>query len=607
MSDVISTPPWPRHGLHELVAEQANRTPDRVAVRCGARSLSYRELVDAGDRAAARLTERGVGPGHVVAVMVDRSVELPVALLAVLGSGAAFVPVDPAYPRERQEHMLHDSGASTTLTVDRLAGRAATADVLTLDSPEPPCRSAVPGPAQDSRSTSAATTDGLAYIMYTSGSTGRPKGVAVDHRCLVKGVLAMGAAVRPGPGDVGLSVTSASFDPVLVELFLPLVHGSTVEVATEQQVLDGEALRDLLTDSGATILQATPLTWRMLLDAGWTGGLRVALCGGETLAPSLAAKLIARCESAWNIYGPTETTVWSTAHRLTPADRHTVPVGRPLPDTTVHVLDGQMGVVAVGERGEVWVGGGGVTRGYHGRPELTDECFVADPFGPAGGRLYRTGDLGRMRADGALELLGRADHQVKIRGHRVELGEIENWLQEHPSVAGAVVVPRLDGTEVRLTGYVRPDPDHPFEESQLRAHAAVRLPRHMVPGVFVRVDVWPRTPSGKIDRRALPEPGAALSGEVDGTSEAVCWDDATMGALAEVWQNVLGVPLSGPEANFFALGGHSLQAMQVVKGIRARLGVRVSAARMMQSPTLAEQAALVRAAVSAEAAPTANQ
>jgi aryl carrier-like protein len=212
-----------------------------------------------------------------------------------------------------------------------------------------------------------------------------------------------------------------------------------------------------------------------------------------------------------------------------------------------------------------------------------------------------------MRADGALELLGRADHQVKIRGHRVELGEIENWLQEHPSVAGAVVVPRLDGTEVRLTGYVRPDPDHPFEESQLRAHAAVRLPRHMVPGVFVRVDVWPRTPSGKIDRLALPEPWAALSGEVDGTSEAVCWDDATMGALAEVWQNVLGVPLSGPEANFFALGGHSLQAMQVVKGIRARLGVRVSAARMMQSPTLAEQAALVRAAVSAEAAPAANQ
>ncbi|MFI9275782.1 non-ribosomal peptide synthetase [Kitasatospora sp. NPDC052896] len=607
MSDAISTPPWPRRGLHELVAEQANRTPDRVAVRCGARSLSYRELVEAGDRAAARLAERGVGPGQVVAVMVDRSVELPVALLAVLGSGAAFVPVDPAYPRERQEHMLHDSGAATTLTVARLADRAGTADVLTLDQPEPPARSAVAGPPRDGRPTPAATTDSLAYIMYTSGSTGRPKGVAVDHRCLVKGVLAMGAVVRPEPGDVWLSVTSASFDPVLVELFLPLVHGSTVEIATEQQVLDGEALRDLLAGSGATVLQATPLTWRLLLDAGWTGGLRVALCGGETLAPSLAAELVARCGSVWNIYGPTETTVWSTAHHVTPADRHAVPVGRPLPDTTVRVLDERMRAVAVGERGEVWIGGGGVTRGYHGRPELTDGSFVADPFGSAGDRLYRTGDLGRLRADGALELLGRADHQVKIRGHRVELGEIENWLQEHPSVAGAVVLPRLDGAEQGLVGYVRPDRDHPFDESRLRAHAAVRLPRHMVPGVFVRVDVWPRTPSGKIDRRALPAPGTAGSGDVHGTSGVVDWEDATMGALADVWQHVLGVPPSGPEANFFALGGHSLQVMRMVKGIRARFGVRVNAARMMQSPTLAEQAALVRAAVAAEAAPAASR
>ncbi|MEU7133013.1 non-ribosomal peptide synthetase [Streptomyces sp. NPDC046261] len=591
MSDALSSPPWPRRALHELVAEQADRTPDRVAVRCGDRSLTYRDLAAAGRRAAARLAARGVGPGHTVAVMVDRSVDLPVALLAVLASGAAFVPVDPGYPRERQAHMLADSAATTILTVGRLADRAGTADVVTLDAPRE-------AEAEQAAALPTVAPDDLAYIMYTSGSTGRPKGVAVDHRCLVKGVLTMGAAVRPEPGDVWLSVTSASFDPVLIEMFLPLVHGSTIVIATEQQVLDGEALHEVLAASGANVLQATPLTWRMLLDAGWAGGLRVALCGGETLAPALAAELAARCGQVWNIYGPTETTVWSTAHLVTAADRDTVPVGRPLPDTTVHVLDARRRPVVAGERGEVWIGGGGVTRGYHGRPELTDECFVADPFGPPGARLYRTGDLGRLREDGALELLGRADHQVKIRGHRVELGEIENWLQEHPHVAGAAVVPQPDGEEQRLVAYVRPGREQPFDEAELRAHAALRLPRHMVPGAFVRVDVWPRTPSGKIDRRALPVPAAP---EAAAAPAAVDWDDALTAELAGIWQDVLGAAPDGPEANFFGLGGHSLQVMQMVKRVRARFGVRMNAARLMQAPTLGEQAALLKAAVTAAA------
>ncbi|MEU5051515.1 non-ribosomal peptide synthetase [Streptomyces sp. NPDC021096] len=595
MSDALSSPPWPRRTLHELVAEQADRTPDRVAVRCGDRSLTYRDLAAAGRRAAARLAARGVGPGHTVAVMVDRSVELPVALLAVLASGAAFVPVDPGYPRERQAHMLADSGATTTLTVGRLADRAGTADVVVLDAPDEDDATAAADVLP------AVASGDLAYIMYTSGSTGRPKGVAVDHGCLVKGVLTMGAAVRPEPGDVWLSVTSASFDPVLIELFLPLVHGSTIVIASEQQVLDGEALHEVLAASGASVLQATPLTWRMLLDAGWAGGLRVGLCGGETLAPSLAAQLAERCGQVWNIYGPTETTVWSTAHLVTGDERDTVPVGRPLPDTTVHVLDAERRAVAAGESGEVWIGGGGVTRGYHGRPELTDECFVADPFGPPGARLYRTGDLGRLREDGALELLGRADHQVKIRGHRVELGEIENWLQEHPSVAGAAVVPQPDGEEQRLVAYVRPGREHLFDEAELRAHAALRLPRHMVPGTFVRVDVWPRTPSGKIDRRALPVPAAPAAEAA--APAATAWDDELTAALAGIWQDVLGAAPDGEEANFFGLGGHSLQVMQMVKRIRAAFGVRMNAARLMQAPTLGEQAALLRAAVTAAGTP----
>jgi len=588
MSDALVQPPWPERGLHELVADQAQRTPDRVAVSGSGRTLTYRELVEAVDRVAAALAAAGAGPGRMVAVMIDRSIELPVALLGVLKSGAAFVPVDPAYPPQRQAFMLDDSGAEITLTVSRLAGRTPATHVLTVD--DLPAAAAAP--------TATAIHDGAAYVMYTSGSTGRPKGVAVDHRCLVKGVLVMGAVVRPQPDDVWLAVASASFDPVLVELFLPLVHGNSVVVAGDTQVLDGDALRVLLTTSGATVLQATPLTWRMLLESGWKGPLRVALCGGETLAPPLAAELTARCTEVWNIYGPTETTVWSTAHRVTPFDRRVVPVGRPLPDTTVHILDEAMRPVADGGSGEVWIGGGGVARGYHRRPELTAERFMADPFGPPGSRLYRTGDLGKLCADGALELLGRADHQVKLSGHRVELGEIEICLQEHSSVTGAVAVvrpARAAGEEERLVGYVRVRQGHAFDESALRAHAAIRLPRYMVPSTLVPIGIWPRTPSGKIDRSALPEPPAPTC-EIESRPAAGDWDDETTRVLAAIWKELLGVAPPGPQAHFFGLGGHSLQVMRMVGRIRSELGVKINTAQMMLSPTLAEQAALVRGA-----------
>jgi amino acid adenylation domain-containing protein len=591
MSEMIVSPPWgppwPRQGLHELIDDQARHTPDRLAVQSAARRLTYRELAGASDRIAAALVAAGAGPGQMVAVMIDRSTELPAALLGVMKSGAAFVPIDPTYPPQRQAYMVEDSGAAITVTVARLAARATTKHVVTADDL----------PAAPPVAVSAH--DGLAYVMYTSGSTGRPKGVAVDHRCLVKGVLTMGSVVRPEPDDVWLSVASASFDPVLVELFLPLVHGYAVVIATDADVLDGEALRAVLIESKATVLQATPLTWRLLLQAGWPGPLRVALCGGETLSPQLAAELASRSAEVWNIYGPTETTVWSTAHRVTTSDRQVVPAGRPLPDTTLHVLDEEMRPVAQGAFGEVWIGGGGVALGYHGKPDLTAEKFKADPFGEPGSRLYRTGDLGLLRADGALELRGRADHQVKLRGHRVELGEIENWLQEHPSVTGAVVIARHEGEELSLVGYVSIRPGHRFEESELRAHAALRLPRHMVPNILVPVETWPRTPSGKIDRNALPEPSAPACAVE--SRPAVYWEDDTTRVLAGIWEELLGVAPFGPGAHFFGLGGHSLQAMRMVGRIRAELGVRIKPAQVMLAPTLAEQAALVRDAAAAPA------
>jgi amino acid adenylation domain-containing protein len=588
MFETIEGPPWPKQTLPQLVADQARRSPDRLAVQGGSRRLTYAELNNVSDRVAAALAAAGAGPGRMVAVTIDRSIELPVALLAVMKSGAAFVPIDPTYPPQRRAYMVEDSGSEITLTVARLADRATTEHVVIADDL----------PVETSPPPAAFAHDGLAYVMYTSGSTGRPKGVAVDHRSLVKGVLTMAPVVRPRPNDVWLSVASASFDPILVEIFLPLVYGNSLVIAADSDVLDGEALRAVLSLSGATVLQATPLTWRLLLQAGWAGPLRVALCGGETLSPQLGAALAARSAEVWNIYGPTETTVWSTAHRVRASDRHAVPVGQPLPDTTVHILDGEMRPVADGATGEVCIGGGGVALGYHGKPQLTAEKFAPDPFGPPGQRLYRTGDLGRWCADGALQLLGRADQQVKLRGHRVELGEIENWLQEHPSVTGAVAKIQHAGGEAEealLVGYVSVRQGYRFDEPELRAHAAIRLPRHMVPGILVLVEAWPRTQSGKIDRGALP-PASFRAGE---SRPVVEWDDDTTRVLAGIWQELLGAVPPGPHAHFFGLGGHSLQMMRMVGRIRAEFGVRIPAAQMMLSPTLTEQAALVRSAAAA--------
>lgn len=601
MPDVSAGPPWPPCHLHELIAAQADRTPGREAVRCADRWLTYRELLTAARAVADRLEQRGVGAGDRVAVSINRSTDLPVALLGVLLSGAAFVPVDPFYPLERQAHMLRDSGARLTLTVGRLADQVRTAEVLLLDDPHPGAAPAAShGPARQT-----VAPEGLAYLMYTSGSTGAPKAVAVDHRCLVKGVLAMMPVVRPEPADVWLSLTSASFDPVLLDLFLPLVSGGSVVIAQEEHVLDGPALGALVDSSGATVLQATPLAWSMLLDGGWSGRLRVALCGGEPLPPSLAAALCLRSQQVWNIYGPTETTIWSTAHLVTSADQRSVPVGRPLPDTTVHVLDEQRRPLAPGELGEVWIGGGGVTRGYFGRPELTQQHFVADPFGEAGDRLYRTGDLGRFNADGALELLGRADHQIKIRGHRVEPGEIENWLAQEPSVAEAVVLLGQDTEQQRLVAYVRPKRGSAINEAQLRPHAAARLPRHMLPALYRTVDTWPRTPNGKVDRRALAAPTTWAPRDDDGPKGAQADNcvagaqDEVANALAHIWRDVLGAPPPDLESDFFAMGGTSLDIMRLSARIRARFGVRMNTARLMRAATLADHAALVKSATAA--------
>ncbi|HEX7238832.1 MAG TPA: amino acid adenylation domain-containing protein, partial [Longimicrobiaceae bacterium] len=466
---------------HDLVAAQAARTPDAVAVEADDGTLTYAALERRSAGLAARLRGLGVGPETRVAVAVERSTGMAVAELGVLRAGGAYVPVDPAHPAERIAHVLADAGAAVMVadaaTADSLPAHGARVVRLEeADDAEPADFDPGVGP------------ESAAYVIYTSGSTGRPKGVVVPHRALVNFLHSMRA--RPGlsPADVLLAVTTLSFDIAALELLLPLVVGARVVVASRDAASDAGLLAARLASSGATVMQATPSTWRMLLDDGWTGrpGLR-ALCGGEALDAELARRLRPAVAALWNLYGPTETTVWSTVHEVVEAEG-APPVGRPVANTRLHLLDAALGSVPVGVEGELLVGGDGVARGYLGRPELTAERFLPDPSGgEPGARLYRTGDRARFRADGGLEYLGRADQQVKVRGFRVEPGEVEAVLGTHPAVRGCAVVAREDA-------------------GVLRDHLRRFLPDYMVPGAFVGLDALPLMPGGKVDLRALPAP-----------------------------------------------------------------------------------------------------
>ncbi|GJG89251.1 hypothetical protein tb265_44320 [Gemmatimonadetes bacterium T265] len=451
--------------LVELVRAQAARTPGEVAVTFGAAALTYAELDARADHLAAYLHARGVGPEVVVALHVERSLELVVALVAIHRAGGAYLPLDPAYPRERLDFMLADARAAVVLTEDGLRDRLTSGDalVVSLDGD----RAAIE--AAGGAALPPGDPDRLAYLIYTSGSTGVPKGVTVTHRNLVNFLAGFGAVVPLGAGDALVAVTPVSFDIAGLELFAPLAAGARVVVAPREAALSPVDLAALVRESGATHLQATPVTWRLLVESGWEGvrgpGGRpfVALCGGEALPPALAGVLLARGLELWNLYGPTEATIWATMHRVAAADvaagaPAAVPIGRPMANVRAYVLDPAGAPAPTGVPGELLLGGLGVARGYHARPELTAERFVPDPFGPSpAARLYRTGDRVRWRADGTLEFLGRLDQQVKLRGHRIELGEIEHALAAQPGVAAAVAVVREDVPgDARLVAYVVP-------------------------------------------------------------------------------------------------------------------------------------------------------
>jgi amino acid adenylation domain-containing protein len=563
--------PYPRDRcVHQLFEDQAASRPDAVAVVCGRHVLSYGELNARANRLAHFLRARGVRDETLVGLCVDRSPDMVVGLLGILKAGGAYVPLDPAFPRDRLAFILEDAGAKVLVTQEGLlAGlpeQVAVTVCLDRDARAVAAESA-------ENPLGAVSAEQLAYVIYTSGSTGQPKGVEITHRCVTNFLMAMLREPGLDERDALFAVTTVSFDIAGLELYLPLTVGARVIVASKDVAGDGTLLAGALADSGATVMQATPATWRLLLEGGWQGDPKLkVLCGGEALPGDLADRLLERCGELWNLYGPTETTIWSACHRVRPGAP--VVIGRPIANTQLYVLDPYGQPVPVGVTGELLIGGDGVARGYWHRPELTAERFVANPLG--GARVYRTGDWVRYRPGGVVEYIGRKDHQVKVRGFRIELGEIEAVLRKLPAVAEAVVVVReLSKADTRLVAYYTvADGEAEPTGTELRRGLRDLLPEYMVPSIFVALEALPLTPNGKVDRRALPEPELF---QVQRT--AVCEPPRTQTevALAEIWKELLGIDSVGRSDNFFDLGGHSLLSMRLIYQVEARLGAQLSA------------------------------
>jgi amino acid adenylation domain-containing protein len=581
--------PIPDLATHERFERQVARDPDRPAVRTSTGMLTYGELDARANRLARHLRDLGVSADRMVGVNLQRSVQMLVALLAVHKAGGAYVPLDPLFPDERLAMIASDAGLRVLITEASLVGSIPVEDasVVVLE------RDAALIDAQDSSGLGIAVgPSDLAYAIYTSGSTGRPKGVEIPHIALTNLLEAMRREPGLSARDALLAVTTVSFDIAGLELFLPLVTGATVVLADQTEAVDAAWLRERLGVGDITVMQATPATWQMLIDAGWTGTPDLkALCGGEALSDDLAAALGSRVGSLWNVYGPTETTIWSSVSQVLPGAP--ISIGHPIANTEFHVLDPSLELQPLGVPGELYIGGAGLARGYHARDDLTAERFIESRMddGPPR-RLYRTGDMVRRRADGRIEYIGRADFQVKIRGYRIELGEIETVLGRLPEVKECAVVARDgDGGVKRLVAYIVPTAERTIDVSAVRGYLRETLPEYMVPALFVVLDAFPLTANKKVDRNRLPEPDGQRP---DLATELVLPRTPTEGTLAGIWQGFLGVERVGVHDNFFDLGGDSLLALRTI--MRAnRDGVSLPSNSIFRFQTVAELAAVADA------------
>lgn len=567
-----------------LFESQVARTPDAIAMVFEGVEWSYAELNRRANQLAHHLRDCGVGPDVVVPVLLERSPELLITLLAVMKAGGAYLPLVPGLPVRRLAAMIETSHAAVVVTDSTLLAGLPQHQlpVVCLDREAETiarCGEGNPCPV--------AGPEHLVYVLFTSGSTGQPKGVEIEHRALVNFLHAMHQEPGVNARDVVMALTPLSFDIAGLELYLPLLAGARIILATRQQAMDGAWLQRELDQGTVTVMQATPATWRMVLQSGWKGGRGVTvLCGGEALPRELAQELLARAGSVWNVYGPTETTIWSTLERVRTADR-VIALGKPIANTQVYVLDVNREPVPVGTPGELYIGGMGLARGYRRAPQLTAERFVASPF-RAGERLYRTGDQVKWMPDGRLEYIGRIDYQVKLRGFRIELGEIESVLADDPTVKQAVVIVREDVPgDKRLVAYVLPRAGTTCDPQALRKAVRDVVPDYMVPAAIVPMTDFPLTPNGKVDRHALPAP--TLEPE-HASAPAIEPRNRLELQLVAIWEQVLGITPIGVRDNFFALGGYSLLALRMFSAIEQTFGKRLPMAVLFQAPTIEQLA-----------------
>ncbi|MCY9253621.1 non-ribosomal peptide synthetase DhbF [Bacillus spizizenii] len=582
--------------LQDMFEKQAILTPERIALICDDVQVNYQELNEKANRLAHLLIEKGLGPEQFVALALPRSPEMVASMLAVLKTGAAYLPLDPEFPADRISYMLEDAKSSCIITTEEIAARlpdGLSVPQLVLD--QTVTQEIVKRYSPDNPNVSVSLAH-PAYIIYTSGSTGRPKGVVVTLKSLSNFLLSMQEAFSLGEEDRLLAVTTVAFDISALELYLPLISGAQIVIAKKETIREPQALAKMIEYFDIDIMQATPTLWHALVtnEPETLRGLRV-LVGGEALPSGLLQALQKLHCSVTNLYGPTETTIWSATAFLEEGLKGVPPIGKPIWNTQVYVLDNGLQPVPPGVVGELYIAGTGLARGYFRRPDLTAERFVADPYGPPGARMYRTGDQARWRADGSLDYIGRADHQIKIRGFRIELGEIDAVLAKHPDIEQAAVVVREDQPgDKRLVAYVVAA--SAIDTADLRRYVGASLPDYMVPAAFMEMDELPLTPNGKLDRKALPAPDFSTSvsdrGPRTPQEEILC----------DLFAEVLGLARVGIDDSFFELGGHSLLAARLMSRIREVMGAELGIAKLFDEPTVAGLAAHLDQAQSARPA-----